>query len=75
MNALREKRLIATENTEIVTRHGETRNGTLRYTILPVEEALRHYYAQQMQALETAADQEKIRKKLAANDRKRAKME
>ncbi len=72
VNALREKRLIVTENTEIVTGHGEKRNGTLRYTILPVEEALRHFYAQQMQTLETAWERQAARQKLAALDRKRA---
>ena len=45
VNGLREKRLITTENTEIVTRRGEKRNGTLLYTIRPVEEALRHLRA------------------------------
>ncbi len=71
VNGLREKRLIVTENTEIVTRRGEKRNGTLLYTIRPVEEALRHFYEQQMQQLEAVKDQEKIRKKLAELDRKR----
>ena len=71
VNGLREKRLIVTENTEIVTRRGEKRNGTLLYTIRPVEEALRHFYEQQMQQLEAVKDQEKIRKKLAKLDRKR----
>ena len=71
VNGLREKRLITTENTEIVTRRGETRNGTLRYTIRPMEEALRHFYEQQMHTLETVKEQEKIRKKLAELDRKR----
>ena len=71
MNGLREKRLIITENTEIVTRRGEKRNGTLLYTIRSVEEALRHFHEQQMQQLETIKEQEKIRKKLAQLDRKR----
>ena len=71
VNGLREKRLITTENTEIVTKRGEKRNGTLLYTIRPVEEALRHFYEQQMQQLEAVKDQEKVRKKLAKLDRKR----
>jgi|GEM_PF-930001 len=62
VNGLREKRLIITENTEIVTRRGEKRNGTLLYTIRPVEEALRHFHEQQMQQLEAVKDQETIRK-------------
>lgn len=71
VNGLREKRLITTENTEIVTRHGEKRNGTLLYTIRPVEEALRHFYEQQMNQLEAVKDQEKTQRKLAELDRKR----
>ena len=71
MNGLREKQLIITENTDIVTKRGVKRNGTLRYTIRPVEEALRHFYEQQMYQLETVKDQETIRKKLAELDRKR----
>ena len=71
VNALREKRLITTENTEIVTRSGEKRNGTLLYTIRPVEEALRHFYEQQMQELEDAQARQRIQRKLAALDRKR----
>ena len=71
VNGLREKLLIVTENTEIVTRRGEKRNGTLLYTIRPVEKALRHFYEQQMHQLETVKDQETIRKKLAELDRKR----
>ena len=71
VNGLREKRLIVTENTKVVTGRGEKRNGTLLYTIRPVEEALRHFYEQQMHTLETVKEQEKIRKKLAELDRKR----
>ena len=78
VNGLREKRLITTENTEIVTRRGEKRNGTLLYTIRPVEEALRHFYEQQMQQLEAVKDQEKIRKSSpssTANGSERARVE
>lgn len=74
VNSLREKRLITTENTEIVTRRGEKRNGTLLYTILPVEEAIRHFHEQQMHALETAKEQENIQRKLAELDRKRERV-
>ena len=71
VSGLREKRLIVAENTEIITKRGEKRNGTLRYTIRPIAEALRHFFEQQMHRLETVKDQEDIRKKLAAFDRKR----
>ncbi|MFR5844427.1 MAG: winged helix-turn-helix transcriptional regulator [Oscillospiraceae bacterium] len=38
--ALEEQGLIRTERTEIITRDGLKRNGCLRYTILPIKNAL-----------------------------------
>ena len=37
---LEERGLIVTESTSIVTRDGRKRNGTLRYTILPIQNAV-----------------------------------
>ena len=71
VNGLREKRLIITENTEIVTKRGEKRNGTLLYTLRPVEEALRHFYEQQMQEIEDAYARKKVMDKLAKLDRQK----
>ena len=64
VNGLREKRLITTENTEIVTRRGETRNGTLLYTIRPVEEALRYNFQQQLKKAEEEQERRRIQRKL-----------
>ena len=64
VNGLREKRLITTENTEIVTRRGETRNGTLLYTIRPVEEALRYNFQQQLKRAEEEQERRRIQRKL-----------
>ncbi len=47
-----EKRLITTEPTTVVTRGGEKRNGTLLYTLRPVEEAVRRHVGQQIQNAE-----------------------
>lgn len=46
---LEEKRLIMTEPTEIRTTNGQKRNGNLLYTILPIEQAVEHYYRQQIE--------------------------
>ena len=64
VNGLREKRLITTENTEIVTRRGETRNGTLLYTIRPMEEALRYHVQQQLKRAEEERERRRIQRKL-----------
>ena len=65
--ALEEHGLIRTERTEIITKDGHKRNGCLRYTILPIKNALGLCYERQMekaaQALErkrTQANAEKL---------------
>lgn len=40
VQGLIQKGLIATERTQIVTKSGETRNGTLLYTILPIQQVI-----------------------------------
>lgn len=52
--ALENKGLIHTENTVITTRDGCKRNGSLRYTIRPIQEALDMYYERQMAQLKQA---------------------
>ena len=47
--ALEEHGLIRTERTEIITRDGLKRNGCLRYTILPIKNALDLCYERQME--------------------------
>lgn len=46
---LEQKQLIRTEPTEIYTANGVKRNGNLLYTILPIEQAVEHYYRQQIE--------------------------
>ncbi len=74
VNGLREKHLILTESTEITTRQGEKRNGTLLYTIRPIEEALHHFYKRQMEEVEDAQARQKIQRKLAKLDRRQARI-
>ena len=46
-----DKGLISTENTTVITKKGVKRNGSLRYTIRPIQEAV-ELYQQQLRQLE-----------------------
>ena len=48
VQGLTQKGLITTEHTQIVTKSGETRNGTLLYTILPIQQVMERQFEQQM---------------------------
>lgn len=47
-----EKCLISTENTTVTTKKGIKRNGSLRYTIRPIKEAVEQYHQRQLHQLE-----------------------
>lgn len=47
-----DKGLISTENTTITTKKGVKRNGSLRYTIRPIKEAVELYHQRQLRKLE-----------------------
>ena len=64
---LEEQGLIVTESTSITTRDGRKRNGTLRYTILPIQNAVDLYNQQQLRRLEETVEQMRVRKKLEAS--------
>ena len=53
--ALEEHGLIRTERTEIITKDGHKRNGCLRYTILPIKNALDLCYKRQMEKAEQSS--------------------
>ena len=42
------KQLIITEPTSVITKKGQKHNGTLLYTIRPIQEAVNHYYERQL---------------------------
>ncbi len=68
---LEEKGLICTEPTMITTKDGRPRNGSLLYTIRPIQEALNSYYQRQLAQAEEAAAKARAAKQLAKlNDRK-----
>ena len=47
-----DKGLISTENTTVITKKGIKHNGSLRYTIRPIQEAVELYHQRQLRQLE-----------------------
>ena len=73
---LEEKGLIRTEPSTIKTKDGRVRNGSLIYTIRPVQEALELNYQRQFLRAERDIERAKAEKKLAefkSAERKRRK--
>ena len=48
---LEEKQLINVEPTKVCTKSGEVRNGTLQFTIRPIQEAVNYYLERQLAGL------------------------
>lgn len=65
--SLCERRLITTEHTEVITKAGEKRNGTLLYTILPMAEAIRYHYEQQFHAAEVEQNRQRVKERVEAS--------
>ena len=65
VSELEEKQLIRTEPTTIITRDGHKRNGTLRYHIRPIQEAVDHYHEQQLHQLELDAERRRAQTRLS----------
>ena len=53
--ALEENGLIVTEPTSVITKDGRKRNGSLLYTILPIQNAVNLFHERQMEQLDAAA--------------------
>ena len=73
--ALEEKKLIMTEPTSIRTKDGRKRNGSLLYTICPIQEALELNYQRQFLRAERDIERAKAEKKLAELNRQNKKEE
>ena len=52
ITALGERGFISIEPTSVITKSGQKRNGTLRYTIRPIQEAVEFYHQRQIGQLE-----------------------
>ena len=62
---LEERGLIITEHTKIITKNGIKKNGSLLYTIIPLQEVMEQHYEQQFNALERTTERRKVQAKLA----------
>ncbi|RGR20555.1 helix-turn-helix domain-containing protein [Ruminococcus bromii] len=47
VQSLEDKHLISTKRTEVITKDGRKRNGTLLYTIRPIREAIDYFHSEQ----------------------------
>ena len=66
--SLEAKGLIETEETQVIV-NGRRRNGNLKYTLLPISEALEYYMKRQIEAARLEAAKQRAAKKLAEFDR------
>ena len=55
ITALGERGFISVEPTSVITKSGQKRNGTLRYTIRPIQEVVDLYHQRQLRKLELDA--------------------
>ena len=70
VQSLEKKRLITTEWTMVRTKSGKAHNGTLKYTIRPVQEAIDYYEEIQMKRLYAEAARRRAEEALAKYDEK-----
>ena len=61
---LEERGLIRTERTTVTTWDGRTRNGCLRYHILPIQMSINQFYEGQLQEAERAVERWKAAERL-----------
>ena len=62
---LEERGLIVTEHTKIITKNGIKKNGSLLYTIIPLQKVMEQHHEQQFNALERTTERRKAQAKLA----------
>ena len=73
VDMLADKQLITTEYTDVFTQKGEKRNGTLRYTIRPIAEAVECFHQRQLEILEREQAKVNAKRRLEEYDRKRGR--
>ena len=61
---LEERGFIVTEHTKIITKNGIKKNGSLLYTIIPLQKIMEQHYEQQFNALERTTERRKAQAKL-----------
>ena len=61
---LEERGLIVTERTSIITRDGRKQNGSLLYTILPIQFSIGEFYQRQMDAVDRAKERQRVARRM-----------
>lgn len=64
VSSLEEKGLIRTDPSRITTWDGRVRNGSLIYTIRPVQEAVELYHQRQLKVIEEETERARVKKRL-----------
>ena len=67
---LEEKGLIRTESSTIITKDGRVRNGSLIYTIRPIQEALEQNYQRQFRQAEERVERARVQQRLAEREQR-----
>ena len=65
VHLLEERGFIVTEHTKIITKNGIKKNGSLLYTIIPLQKIMEQHYEQQFNTLERTTERRKAQAKLA----------
>ena len=66
---LEERGLIRTERTSIITRDGRKQNGSLLYTILPIQFSIDQFYQRQMDAVDRAKERQRVARRMEQDQR------
>ena len=61
---LEERGLIVTERTSIITQDGRKQNGSLLYTILPIQFSIDQFYQRQMDAVDRATERQRVARRM-----------
>lgn len=61
---LEECGLIRTERTTVTLKDGRKRNGTLLYTILPIQFSIDQFYRRQMDAVDRATERQRVARRM-----------
>ena len=61
---LEERGFIRTERTSIITRDGRKQNGSLLYTILPIQFSIDQFYQRQLDAAERARERQQVARRM-----------
>ena len=64
VRSLEEKGLIRTERTTVTLKDGRKRNGSLLYTILPIQFSIDQFYQRQLDAAERARERQQVARRM-----------